>query len=295
MVAGSRSQVLATLGPERSFSSTFNVFIEIRWRYPYFAEHVNEKRHRQDISMREDERTMPASVQRHNLARLRQEMALTQSDLAALIMRSPATIKAVEIGKLPLSENLAALVSEVTGADKKWLLENNLSTPVPALRRVSSSWVPKDRAYVSTCHLLVDLFSRLFAVCRRLREGEGRQNLLTYIKDELELLEKTSYEPDAIQRYRASVGVFEFFEMHPQLLDPDLRQLINLPFLAKDAYEAQRLGKEAFSKAAKKVRKLENQSNLSSHDGVLSAPGSSASGIRSPKRRKGPRPSRKSS
>jgi transcriptional regulator with XRE-family HTH domain len=149
---------------------------------------------------------MPASVQRHNLARLRQAMSLTQSDLAGMIMRSPATIKAVEIGKLALSDKLAALISDVTGADKKWLLENNLNAPVPALRRLSASWAPKDRAYVHTCHLLADLFSRLFAVCRRLREGEGRQNLPAYIKDELELLAKTSYEPDAIQRYRASVG-----------------------------------------------------------------------------------------
>ena len=65
-------------------------------------------------------------------------------------------------------------------------------------------------------------------MCRRLREGEALQNLQFYIKDELELLKKTNREPDAIQRYRGSVGAFEFFEMHPQLLDPDLRQLNDL-------------------------------------------------------------------
>jgi len=238
---------------------------------------------------------MPTSVQRHNLARLRQEMSLTQSDLAALIMRSAATIKAVEIGKLALSEKLATLISDVTGADKKWLLENNLNAPVPALRRSSAGWAPTDRAYDSTCLLLVDLLSRLFAVCRRLREGKGRQNLPRYIKDELELLEKTSYEPDAIQRYRASVGVFEFFAMHPHLLDPDLRQLINLDFLVKDAYEAQRLGKNAFSKVAKRVRELEKQYHFSSLAGALSVHRSSASATPSPKRRKGLRPAPKSS
>jgi transcriptional regulator with XRE-family HTH domain len=241
-----------------------------------------------------DIRAMPASVQRHNLARLRQAMSLTQSDLAGMIMRSPATIKAVEIGKLALSDKLAALISDVTGADKKWLLENNLNAPVPALRRLSASWAPKDRAYVHTCHLLADLFSRLFAVCRRLREGEGRQNLPAYIKDELELLAKTSYEPDAIQRYRASVGVFEFFEMHPHLLDADLRRLVNLDFLVKDAYEAQRLGKEAFSKA-KRARELGEQSNFSSLADAPSVQRSSASATPSPKRRKGLRPAPKSS
>ena len=125
-------------------------------------------------------------------------------------------------------ENLAALISEVTGADKKWLLENNLNTPMPPLKRLSASWDPKERVYDCMCVLLADLFSRLFAVCRRLREGEARQNLQIYIKDELELLEKTLRKPDAIQRYRGSVGAFEFFEKHPQLLDPDLRQLNDL-------------------------------------------------------------------
>src|SRR5215469_953660 len=198
--------------------------------------------------MREDMRTMPASVQRHNLARLRQEMSLTQSDLAGLIMRSPATIKAVEIGKLPLSEGLATLIAEVTGVDKQWLLENNLSAPVPPLKRLSASWNPEERVYDSIAHLLADLFSRLFAVSRRLREGEGRRGLQYIIKDELGFLEETGYEPDAIQRYRSSAGAVEFFEMHPQLLDADLRQLINLGFLAKDAYQAQRIGIKRFLK-----------------------------------------------
>jgi transcriptional regulator with XRE-family HTH domain len=242
-----------------------------------------------------DIRAMPASVQRHTLARLRQEMRLTQSDLAAMIMRSPATIKAVEIGKLALSENLAALISEVTGADKNWLLENDLTAPVPALKRLSAGWNPEERVYDCMCHLLADLFSRLFAACRRLREGEGRRGLQGLIKDELKFLEETGYEPDAIQRSRSSVGAVEFFEMHPQLLDADLRQLINLDFLVKDAYEAQRLGQKAFSKATKRVGELEKGSNFSSRAGALSTERSSASATPSPKRRKGLRRAPKSS
>jgi transcriptional regulator with XRE-family HTH domain len=251
------------------------------------------ERDRQDISMRVHVRKMPASVQRHNLARLRQEMSLTQSDLAALIMRSPATVKAVEIGKLALSENLATLIEEATGADKKWLLENDLNAPVPPLRRLSASWNPEERVYDRTCILLADLFSRLFAVCRRLREGEGRKNLPTYIKDELELLEKTGYEPDAIQRRRGSVGAFEFFEMHPELLDPDLRRLINLDFLVKDAYHAQLLGQKAFSKRRQKSQ--EKESKLPARADVILAARSSVSGTRSRKRRKESRSGRKSS
>jgi transcriptional regulator with XRE-family HTH domain len=238
--------------------------------------------------MREDMRTMPASVQRHNLARLRQEMGLTQSDLAAMTLRSPATIKAVEIGKLALSENLATLISEVTGTDKQWLLENNLSAPVPPLKRLSASWSPEERVYDSIVHLLADLFCRLFAVSRRLQEGEGRRGLQGLIRDELEFLEETGYEPDAIQRYRSSVDAVEFFEIHPQLLDADLRQLINLDFLVKDAYRAQRIGNKAFSKAAK----LEMQASFSSSGDVFAAIPKSASGTRSPRRRKSPRQNR---
>jgi transcriptional regulator with XRE-family HTH domain len=61
-------------------------------------------------------------------------MGLAQSDFADLIMRSFPTIKAIEAGKLPLSENLATLISEVTGVDRLWLLENNLEAPVPRLK-----------------------------------------------------------------------------------------------------------------------------------------------------------------
>ena len=57
---------------------------------------------------------MPASVRRHNLQRLREELNLTQPTLGSWLGRSAATIKAVEIGKLALSENLAALIASVT-------------------------------------------------------------------------------------------------------------------------------------------------------------------------------------
>jgi hypothetical protein len=103
----------------------------------------------------------------------------------------------------------------------------------------------------------------------------------THIKNELEFLEKTGYEPDAIQTLRGSVDAFEFFEMHPELLDPDLRQLINLEFLLKDAYEAQLMGEKAFSKAGKRGREMEKQSKSFSRNAVVSAPLSPNLGPRS--------------
>jgi hypothetical protein len=41
-----------------------------------------------------------------------------------MIGRSQATIKAIETGKLALSEDLATLISVALGTDKEWLLKN---------------------------------------------------------------------------------------------------------------------------------------------------------------------------
>jgi transcriptional regulator with XRE-family HTH domain len=222
-------------------------------------------------------------------------MSLTQSDLAGMIGRSPATIKAVETGKLALSEKLATLISSVTGGDKKWLLENNLKAPMPPLTRVSATWTPEEEAYAWTWVLLMDLLGRLFAVCRRLREGDGRKVLPIFIKDQLRILEETGYEPGAVPTHRGRVEVFEFFKTHPELLDPDLGRLINLDFLIKDTYRARRIEKREDFKLAKEARELQKPSSFFSHDGVLSETPKSASETRSRQRRKGSRPSRKSS
>lgn len=39
-----------------------------------------------------------------------------------------STIQSVELGKLPLSEELAMLIAEATGVDSGWLLEGNPDT-----------------------------------------------------------------------------------------------------------------------------------------------------------------------
>src|SRR5580693_3995900 len=128
---------------------------------------------------------MPTSVKRHNLARLRQELSLTQTDLAGMIGRTQATIKAIETGKLALSENLAALIANTLGTDKQWLLNNDLSVPMPPREYVSAKLSPEEHAYDCTYVLLLELFSRLFAVARRLREGDYRKLLPIYIQNQL--------------------------------------------------------------------------------------------------------------
>jgi len=42
-----------------------------------------------------------------------------------MIGRSQATIKAIETGKLALSEDLATLISALMSTDKQWLLDND--------------------------------------------------------------------------------------------------------------------------------------------------------------------------
>lgn len=72
---------------------------------------------------------MRRSPLRHPLAILRTTIGLTQKELAALVDRAARTIQSVELGQLPLSEDLALAMAQATGIDAGWLLENNPATP----------------------------------------------------------------------------------------------------------------------------------------------------------------------
>jgi len=72
---------------------------------------------------------MRRSPLRHPLAILRTTIGLTQKELAALVDRAARTIQSVELGQLPLSEDLATVIAQATGIDAGWLLENNPATP----------------------------------------------------------------------------------------------------------------------------------------------------------------------
>ena len=72
---------------------------------------------------------MRRSPLRHPLAILRTTIGLTQKEMADLVNRAPSTIQSVELGKLPLSEDLAMLIAEATGVDPGWLLEEDPTTP----------------------------------------------------------------------------------------------------------------------------------------------------------------------
>jgi DNA-binding XRE family transcriptional regulator len=202
---------------------------------------------------------MPVSVRRHNLQRLRQELNVTQETLAGWIGRSTATIKAVEIGKLALSENLATLIASVTGADKEWLLRNNLSEPISPLIRMSAKMSPQEQAYGYTFALLQHLFDRLFAALARMQPSPIRKSLEIFIKATMAALEEKGQIPDCEYGLDVSVDTFEFFKAHPENLDPDLAGVINIDYLIKDAYLLEQKGKDYGRKVMKEGREAEHR------------------------------------
>jgi transcriptional regulator with XRE-family HTH domain len=73
---------------------------------------------------------MRPSPLRHNLARLRLFLNLGQKEIAKICGYSVDTIQSVELDRLALSEVLAQKISNVTGIDAGWLLENDLKAPL---------------------------------------------------------------------------------------------------------------------------------------------------------------------
>jgi DNA-binding XRE family transcriptional regulator len=64
------------------------------------------------------------------LAVLRSELGLGQKDFGKLVERGRPTIQAIELGKLRLTEDLAAKISAQTGISARWLLEGTPDTPM---------------------------------------------------------------------------------------------------------------------------------------------------------------------
>lgn len=73
---------------------------------------------------------MRPSPLKHPLAVLRTTIGLTQKEMADIIGRAARTVQAIELGQLPLSEDLAVLIGQATGVDAGWLLENDASSAI---------------------------------------------------------------------------------------------------------------------------------------------------------------------
>lgn len=74
-------------------------------------------------------KSMRPSPLRHPLAVLRTTIGLTQKELADLVGRAARTIQSIELGHLPLSEELALRIAKETGVDESWLLQGDTSIP----------------------------------------------------------------------------------------------------------------------------------------------------------------------
>jgi transcriptional regulator with XRE-family HTH domain len=73
---------------------------------------------------------MRPSPQKHTLAILRLTIGLSQKEMAGLVKRSARTIQAVELGQLPLSDDLGREICRQTGVSQKWLIANDLKDPI---------------------------------------------------------------------------------------------------------------------------------------------------------------------
>jgi transcriptional regulator with XRE-family HTH domain len=72
---------------------------------------------------------MRRSPLRHNLARLRLLLGLSQKEIANEVGYSTRAIQSIELGTLALSESVARRISNATAINPAWLLENNLKAP----------------------------------------------------------------------------------------------------------------------------------------------------------------------
>ena len=126
---------------------------------------------------------MPASKQSHVLALLRASLNLKQSELADLVDCSTATIQAVELNRLRLSNSLAARISAATGANLDWLRSNDLAQPVPPIRALTVQ------------SKLTAAFKNLFAHARLTVHGPERDALCLYIGWELNRLKSADIYP----------------------------------------------------------------------------------------------------
>jgi transcriptional regulator with XRE-family HTH domain len=72
---------------------------------------------------------MSKSELRTKVAVLRSVIGLSVGEFAALVGKSPYTIKSLESGRLKLSKGLAILISKKTGVALRWLLDETQTGP----------------------------------------------------------------------------------------------------------------------------------------------------------------------
>lgn len=206
---------------------------------------------------------MPASVARHNLARIRKRMRLTQAELAQLVGCSAATIKSVEIGKLALSHSLATRIGQVVGIyDKDWLLKNDLTAPFPDYRSplADPEFFDMDDAQAT---IMIELFGRLFSALAKMKGTNQGLIVEGFVALEMDALRK---EPKIDSRWRAFAGskAIEFFVRYPKLFDEELLKWVDLKGLLKSNLQfTSQVGEQLEKAQSPKAQKLPSQNPAS--------------------------------
>ncbi|RYD74875.1 MAG: XRE family transcriptional regulator, partial [Verrucomicrobiaceae bacterium] len=134
------------------------------------------------------------SKPKHPLAKLRLWLALGQKEMAALIGCSRATIQAVELGQLSLSDSLAETISRKTGVSARWLLAGDPNAPIIDI--TGSEYQPwrTRRPQVKTSQVpinLLSLYAQIRAIVNHLRnnhEVDEYLSLYTGIASEIRSL-----------------------------------------------------------------------------------------------------------
>jgi transcriptional regulator with XRE-family HTH domain len=168
---------------------------------------------------------MRPSPLRHPLAVLRQIVGITQKELANLVGKSAATVQAIELGKLALSEELAAKIENQTGVSSDWLLDGDVTRPIEnalgasylkddyELARAKSSKLPAhvDETSMEMCHvaglLNGERLGRILAAAARV-EPSKFQVAMFLANQWLEEMEQKFGKPsDDYLEYRSRVTV----------------------------------------------------------------------------------------
>jgi hypothetical protein len=150
-----------------------------------------------------------------------------------------ATVKAIETTALNLSPRLATLISVVTGADKDWLLRNDLAEPMPPLSPRSGRLRKGEKTYDSTLLLLTAVFERLCSSLRRLKPSTSKAQTVELFEKLLQTVEKPEYKSElaleVITPY--TVEAAEYLATHPQEFDPELANLLKAEYLLRSIHQ----------------------------------------------------------
>jgi transcriptional regulator with XRE-family HTH domain len=154
---------------------------------------------------------------RHNVARLRRALGLSQEEFARQMHRATVTVKAVENLRLRLSPMFAFEIASTFGIDDKWLLANDLQTPVPA---PNSPFANLSYEEARPVELLLYLFAKLFERARAL-SPEIRSYLAMEIGWEVEDLKGTKNGPISEKPVVLDASLIQYLKTHRS--DPALQ------------------------------------------------------------------------